>query len=448
MKRLFLLLLLSGIAAAQAVHLSGGQSTVQNLEGGGATFYLEGDNALYIGGGRGLGVSDKFDYETMNWVLGDSAFSYSVDGAGTSIYARGLNISKTTQNRTIGGFVGLTGISYTVPFFSSLQEARYPGVGFYIKQTIGKWHFESLDIFSRQKTLIQSFRFDGTKLQFYGNGGIIQNRWQAGGAFMLTPIKGIGLSGSDVHQLNLKGDNIAAYANSKGIQVHGSATWSQYNHRESHGLTVGAGWSRRWIQVRSDWYKTAGQHAQFVNSLIETTRHWMLTEAINNGNQFQYGAAFHNNSLQLSFNHTIQFLPGLGYESVLSVGIGFKIHDSQVNSQEYLLPGNHFKYSAYADQWLQGPLQAERSGHQFHKEIGKYLIQGAVVREDGSPVEGAAVSFNEEILYTDRNGIWQYRSKKQLSHPKIDILVDEFLCSGTFQVVSQSDNKIVLKQIS
>jgi hypothetical protein len=444
MRTLFLAFLLVGVAAGQAIKLSGGQSTLTNSEGGGANVYFNGQT-IYLGGGRGIGFSDKFKLDGFDVIAGDSIFAYSVEGAGTSLFERGIKVEKKTNNQTFGAFVGLVGLSYTVPYFSSMNSAKYPGIGFYYNRKTGKWTFNSLEVFSRQKTLIQSARYDGKNLSFYANAGIIQNTWQAGGTFIFTPIKELKFTGSDIHQWNYKSDNLSAYLAAHGFQAGGGITRSTYLNKEIRGANGGAGWSHGWVQVRSDWYKSSGQHQTIVNSLTETTRHWSITEAVNNSRQFQYGGSYHNNAVQLSFNHTIAFIPSQGYQSIISVGIGFKIHDSAVSTQEYLLPHKRFKYSAYADQWIQGPIQSESSGHHMRKGIGKQILSGVVVREDGSGVEGMAVKVGKETVYTDSRGMWQCRSKRKITSP-ISLDLENSIAPGSWVLVSQTELKITIKQ--
>jgi hypothetical protein len=444
MKKLIPILLLAAPCLGQAIHLTGGESTLQNAEGGGATFFLPG-NQVYIGGGRGIGIADKLTYDHLDFILGDSAFNYAVDGASTAIFSRGVKVEKKSNDQTFGTFAGLVGLSYTVPFFSAMQEARSPGAGFYYYRKLGKWKFNSLEVFSHQKTLIQSARYDGNILQFFANGGLIQNLWQSSGTFIFRPVREFNLSGSDTHQLNYKSENLSALASKAGFQLHGSGNWEAYLSRESRGATIGAAYSHGWIQVRSDLYKSSNQHQLIVNSLTEQTRHWSATQAINNSNQFQYGGSYHNNSVQLSFNHAIAFIPGQGYQQFLSVGIAFKIHDSQVNTQEYLLPGNKFKFAAYGDQWAQGPIQSESPSHHMHKSIGKELIVGTVTLQDGTPVEGIAIKVGRETVFTDVNGIWQYRSKKKIS-PTICIDLEESWAPGDWEVVIATDSRIVVRR--
>src|SRR4029077_1288000 len=132
----------------------------------------------------------------------------------------------------IGAFAGLTGLAYQVPFFSTLYQTRYPGVGVYFKERLGRWQISSLEVFSRKRPAIQSARYDGQKIQFYANGGIVQNKWQASGTFFFQPSKHINVLATDIHQLNLRGDTIAAFVSKGGFTGHGSRSRGTYLNRE------------------------------------------------------------------------------------------------------------------------------------------------------------------------------------------------------------------------
>ena len=114
-----------------------------------------------------------------------------------------------------------------------------------------------------------------------------------------------------------------------------------------------------------------------------------------------------------------------------------------MNTQSYLQPGNKFKYTGAADQWLQGPY--ESGGQQTHKSIGKNLISGSVVREDGTPIEGVAVRIGKDLVFTNTAGVFEMRTKKQQELP---IVADfgESLAPGNWTVVISAPEKIVLKQ--
>src|ERR1700722_6497893 len=439
MKAVLVILLFAVQAFGQAVHLTGGESTLLNAGGGGATIYLN-NQQIYIGGGRGIGASDQFHLGNLDYQLGDSSFNFAVDGAGTNVFNRGIEITKKTNDETIGAFAGLTGLSYQVPFFSSMYETRYPGIGFYFRRKQGRWRLSSLDVVSRTKTLVQSANYDGQKFQFFGFGGIVQNKWQFGATFVFRPIREFSVAASEVNQLNLKSENVTSNLSKGAFQFRAGFTEDVYLGKKNTGWNTGIGLTRRWLTTRTDWYDS-DNHQQVVESLIENTRNFRLTESISNVNQFGESLAFHNNAIQLSFNHSIVFLPGQGYQQIVSVGISFHIHDSGVTTQSYLLPNHRFRYTASADQWLQGPY--EGGGHQAHRSIGKNLISGIVVREDGTPIEGIAVRIGKAIVFTDSAGIFSMRTKKKQDLP-IAVDLTESLAPGSWAVVTCTPERIVL----
>ena len=440
MKAPVLLLFLTP-AFGQSLHFAGGSSTLLNAAGGGGTVYLP-NNEIYIGGGRGVSFSDKLNYRGFDLIAGDSSFNYGVDGAGISIFNRGVKVERKSDKETIGAFAGLTGFSYQVPFFSSMYEARHPGIGFYYKRKVSKWRFQSLDLFSRQKTAIQSAAYDGSKISFSLNGGIVENLFQSGANFTFHPDRTFSASAAHISQKNFDSDSAFINWQRNWFQAHASFIRDTFAGKQSSGEAFGAGGHWKWFQARSDFYRS-GAHNQIVNTLTETSAHWMLTEAINNANQFQFGGGYHSNRVSLSFNHSIAFLPGRGFQQVIQVGIQFKVHDTGLNAVAYKL--DRFRYTAYGDQWLQGPVQVE-NGHRMHKGIGKYAQTGKVIRPNGLPVEGAAVLVGTQIVYTDQNGSWTYRSKRKDALP-VRIALDQFLCPGTWTLIKQDQDYIIIETI-
>lgn len=439
--RVVLPLLLSALAAGQSLHFAGGESTLLNATGGGLTAYLPGQE-LYLGGGKGLGFSDKVKWKGREWTFGDSNFSYSVDGAGISIFNRGVKVEKKTNEEVLGMFVGFTGFSYQVPFFASMYEARKPGVGFYYKRQVRKWKFQSLDLFSRQKTLMQSASYNGAKVGFYVNGGLIENIFQSGANFAFRPSRSFSASASHTNQKSFESDSAYLNWQPNWFMAHASFIDDAFAGKRSTGESLGIGERWRRLQARSDFYRT-GNKDQIVNSVIQTLQHWSFTEAVSNKNQFQFGAGYSSNTFAVSVNHEIAFLPGEGFQQVLSVEIQLKIRDTSLNGMGYLFD-RKFRWTGNGDQWLQGPIAVE--GHAMHRSIGKFVQTGVVKRKDGQPVEGAAVEVGSEIVYTDQQGVWTFRSKKK-SMPPAELALDQFLCPGKWKLSSATEGVFVVEQI-
>ena len=67
--------------------------------------------------------------------------------------------------------------------------------------------------------------------------------------------------------------------------------------------------------------------------------------------------------------------------------------------------------------------------------IARYVVQGTVRDESGSPVEGAAVKLNDEVVYTNSAGEFFVRVKHP-EHYTLAVATEEFLPPGRWEVVS------------
>ena len=65
----------------------------------------------------------------------------------------------------------------------------------------------------------------------------------------------------------------------------------------------------------------------------------------------------------------------------------------------------------------------------------RYLVEGTVVDESGAPIDGAAVEIGSAVVVTDSRGRFFVRTSSRREAP-VRVLLDEFLATGQFEVVS------------
>jgi hypothetical protein len=440
MNKLLIPFLLSTPAWGQSVHMAAGTTSFQDQTAAGVTSYFD-NQTIFLGGSNfGLGAFDQFKFKGLNWTVGDNNISYQTDGAGIAVSLRGLSIEKDG----LGVFAGVSGIQYSLPFVPTLHAAYHPSAGLFYSKKLERWKLSSLQLYSKSKTAIESVKFDGKTLNVYVVGGLLENKWQLGGTFVFRPTSYLALAGNHQTQKNNENTALSITSQHAWFQAHATALQDRYFDKTSNGLTLGVGETWRWLQVRSEYYNS--NHHQFIlNGLQEQFQHWSFNESINNANSFNEGVAYRTNRTSLSFSHTIQFLPTRGFVQVLTVGIAFHLHDTVIQTQSYLLPGHQFKYLAGIDQWAAGPIQSTGNSNHRYNSIGKNLIQGIVVREDGTPVEGIAVLIGQELVYSNAAGIYALRTKKAVELP-VSVDLKESLAPGDWTVISCEPTKIILKQ--
>src|SRR5881394_1042021 len=66
--------------------------------------------------------------------------------------------------------------------------------------------------------------------------------------------------------------------------------------------------------------------------------------------------------------------------------------------------------------------------------VSRYVIQGVVADDQGSPVEGVALHIGRRVAYTDSSGRFLLRLSKRASFP-FSIAPEEFVTNGVYQVL-------------
>ena len=91
--------------------------------------------------------------------------------------------------------------------------------------------------------------------------------------------------------------------------------------------------------------------------------------------------------------------------------------------------------------------------------IGKYLVHGFVVDEEGVPVEGAAIRVGKELAYTNSTGRFSARFSKRGPFA-IMVAHDEFITNAIYETISAppdaraelddntADLKIVVRKVA
>jgi len=93
-------------------------------------------------------------------------------------------------------------------------------------------------------------------------------------------------------------------------------------------------------------------------------------------------------------------------------------------------PGHQILYTAGATDFI--GLPQEGQGHGVR--IGGYLVTGRVVDAKGAPVAGAAIRIGDVVCYSDRDGNFQERFRKDKPQP-VEVLLSEFAAPGKWRVI-------------
>jgi hypothetical protein len=123
------------------------------------------------------------------------------------------------------------------------------------------------------------------------------------------------------------------------------------------------------------------------------------------------------------------------FRSALNLTARLQLGSYSTSLGTYVRPDGTVDYSASGSTFLYlgtfGGAQPQRIG----SSMARYVVQGAVRDEAGNPVEGAALSLNGEVVYTNSAGEFFLRVKHP-EHYTIQVMTEEFLLPGRWEVVT------------
>ena len=155
---------------------------------------------------------------------------------------------------------------------------------------------------------------------------------------------------------------------------------------------------------------------------------------------FAFGGDYISNRLMVRADYQnvyLPFRPERPFQQALALNVSLRVSGPlQITAASNVAPDGHLRYSIGASTYLyrvSGMVMNANSPDSF--SISKYVIQGIVLDDQGSPVEGAALHIGRQLAYTDSSGRFILRLSKRGSFP-FSIAPDEFITNGVYQVVS------------
>ncbi|MFC5865463.1 carboxypeptidase-like regulatory domain-containing protein [Acidicapsa dinghuensis] len=184
---------------------------------------------------------------------------------------------------------------------------------------------------------------------------------------------------------------------------------------------------------------TAAQ-STFFSTLTETlTARISVNESItySDGHTgINFGGEFLSNRLSFSSSYETFYIPANNtnpFEQVLLLDVKLRMMGRLLlHGATFVDPTGHLRYTADANSVYS---RSMASSEQHEAPLGKFILQGCVVDEHGSPVEGAAVLIDEAPVYTDSGGCFSMRENHQHTH-HLRVVLSQFLIGGNWQITS------------
>lgn len=153
---------------------------------------------------------------------------------------------------------------------------------------------------------------------------------------------------------------------------------------------------------------------------------------------FAFGGDYISNRILLRVDYQnvyLPFRPDHPFEQAMAFNASYRVSGPwQITAASNVAPDGHIRYAVGVTTYLY------RSGGMYANSpdsfsISKYVIQGLVLDDQGSPVEGAALHIGKQVAYTDSSGHFMLRFSKRGSFP-LSLAPEEFMTNGVYQVVS------------
>ncbi|HXE91016.1 MAG TPA: SPOR domain-containing protein [Terriglobales bacterium] len=411
---------------------------------------------------------------------------------------RGLSVAGTWRNTRFLAFAGATSNSFGTPFFRAAQVDQTAAVLFLDHPVTERLSVFSRNILSRQQTSIHGLEFKARpwlKTSFSAGTGAGQpylalsadaeRDWfavkaayiDAGDRFrrvlVETPIH-TEVDGANLqvtlrprHNLTIVGghqnllqppgensqglratvNNLQASTNWSAIRLGGGVYQSSVLSSSNLGTFI---WASRRITDRIDttvnYYRSQPNRGQAASTISATVREVIsprleLLQLVTNSNgqtTVSFGGHFTSNRFSLGVDYQTLYVPFRAnpFTQALSLTLRFRPFGSvDLNAQTYVTPEGKLRYTAFGNSSLYRYSGLHVGERAMAFSLPKYLIRGRVEDEQGAAISGAALQIDNEVAFSDTNGEFFVRVKRQRAYP-VRVLLDQFLVPGYYAVVS------------
>jgi hypothetical protein len=144
-------------------------------------------------------------------------------------------------------------------------------------------------------------------------------------------------------------------------------------------------------------------------------------------NRFKFRADYQNVYLP--------YRPDRPFQQALALNVAMRVSGPlQVTGATNVAPDGRLRYTFGISTYLYRERGMWQSSSPDSFSFPKYVVMGVVHDPEGAPVEGAAIHIGTQVVYSNDNGEFLLRFRKQ-SEVALSVAVDEFLVAGNFEVV-------------
>ena len=412
--------------------------------------------------------------------------------------ARGIGLSKTGSDRGFYGFLGMTSSWFGTSFFQAAQSETPVGILFFDRRLRPDLHFYSREIVSSRQTSLQALEWEPRKwlkssvsAGMGSNQGYMSTSLTLEGSDMTLKV-GYTEEGSRFRRITVVSPlmsevqrenaeftyhpnsflsvaaghhNLLQPTDSEGQMVPVSVNealvnlslarlyfgmgmfQSSYKGSGTVGtnLYVGHRFSQR-LETNFNYFESQSDK-QPKNTILTLSLREALLQRFSllqliSRSEGQTTASFGGQMITNRFNVQVDYQnvylplrPDHPFQQALAVNGSFRVLGPlQLTAASNVAPDGHMRYTFGLGTYLYRSRGMVSWGGDQTYAFPKFLIEGVVKDDRGSPVQGAALHLGGEVVYSDEEGKFLLRTRKR--HPcTLQVAPDEFMTAELFEVV-------------
>lgn len=163
----------------------------------------------------------------------------------------------------------------------------------------------------------------------------------------------------------------------------------------------------------------------------------VLTRA-NGRTTVSFGGAVTSGLTSLGLDYQIvhtPYRPTQPFVQTIALNIRLPLGNYRVTAASFVAPDGRVNYTGSASTFFYAGDALSPGARPVEIRFERYLVEGRVVDEAGEPIDGAAVAIGNATVFTDSRGRFFVRLSTTRA-VGVRVLVDEFLGSGRYELVS------------
>jgi hypothetical protein len=158
---------------------------------------------------------------------------------------------------------------------------------------------------------------------------------------------------------------------------------------------------------------------------------------MNDRTSVAFGGAFMSGLTSLGLDYQVvhtPYRPTQPFVQTIALNVRLPLGAYRLNAGSFVTADGRVNYTGsastffYAGDMVTGARPVEI-------KFERYIVEGTVVDESGTPVDGAAIEIGGSLVFTDSRGRFFVRRSSN-REVKVRVAVDEFLATGRFEVVA------------